>query len=80
MTSQNYQQLIIEGIKGLPPDILAEIANFVYFIRKRAMQPQDFEEEMHNALLNIELKQLSRQEEEHLEKEFEDYEHLYPHE
>ena len=80
MTSQNYQELIIEGIKGLPPDILAEIANFVYFIRKRAMQPQDFEEEMHNALLNIELKQLSRQEEEHLEKEFEDYEHLYPHE
>ena len=80
MTSQNYQELIIEGIKGLPPDILAEIANFVYFIRKRAMQPQDFEEEMHNALLNIELKQLSRQEEEHLEKEFEDYEHLYPRE
>ena len=80
MTAQNYQQLIIEGIKGLPPDVLAEIANFVYFIRKRAMQPQDFEEELHNALLNIELKQLSRQEEEHLEKEFKDYERLHPRE
>ncbi|MCI0488882.1 MAG: hypothetical protein L0229_20005 [Blastocatellia bacterium] len=80
MTAQNYQQLIIEGIKGLPPDVLAEIANFVYFIRKRAMQPQDFEEELHNALLNVELKQLSHQEEEHLEKEFEDYERLYPRE
>ena len=80
MTEQNYQQLIIEGIKGLPPDLLAEIANFVYFIRKRATQPQDFEEELHSALLNIELNQLSSQEEAHLEKEFEGYERLYPQE
>lgn len=31
MTIQNYQQLIIEGIKGLPQEMLAEIADFVYF-------------------------------------------------
>ena len=40
MTTQTYQQLIIEGIKGLPLEVLAEIADFIYFVRKRALQPQ----------------------------------------
>ena len=80
MTTPDYQQLIIEGIEGLPPDVLAEIADFVLFVRKRAMQPQAFEEEIQNALLRIELKQLSRDEEAHSEKEFEGYEHLHPRE
>ena len=31
MMTQNYQQLIIEGIKGLPPETLAEIADFIFF-------------------------------------------------
>lgn len=78
MTIQNYQQLIIEGIKGLPQEMLAEIADFVYFVRRRTLQPQAFEEELRNALLRVELKQLSRDEEAHLEKEFEGYDQLYP--
>ena len=78
MTTQNYEQLIIEGIKGLPPEILAEIADFVYFVRQRALQPQAFEDGLQSALLGAELKQLSRAEEAHLEKEFEGYERLYP--
>ena len=80
MTTQVYQQLIIEGIKGLPSEMLAEIADFVYFVRKRVQQPQVFEEEQRNALLGVELKQLSREEEAHLEEEFENYEQLYPRE
>lgn len=40
MTTQDYERLIMEGIKGLPPEILAEIADFIYFVRKRALQPQ----------------------------------------
>lgn len=80
MTTQNYQQLIIEGIKGLPPETLAEIVDFIYFVRKRVLQPQTFEEELQNALLNAELRKLSRDEEDHLEKEFEEYEKLYPRE
>ena len=80
MIAQDYHQLIIEGIKGLPPELLAEVADFVYFIRKRAMQPEDFQEELRNVLLNVELRQLSQSEENHLEEEFEGYEHLYPHE
>jgi hypothetical protein len=78
MTTQTYQQLIIEGIRGLPPEILAEIADFIYFVRKRALQPQDFEEELQSALLRVELKQLSRDEQAHVEKEFEGYDKLYP--
>jgi hypothetical protein len=80
MTTQTYQQLIIEGIKGLPSEALAEIVDFIYFLRKRALQPQAFEEELKNALLNAELQQLSRDEEAHLEKEFADYDKLYPRE
>ena len=78
--TQNYEQLIAEGIKGLPPEILAEIADLIYFVRQRALQPQVFEEELQKALLGAELRQLSRDEEAHLEKEFEDYDRLYPRE
>ena len=78
MTTQNYEKLIVEGIKGLPPEVLAEIADFVYFIRQRAIQPETFEEELENALLRAELRQLSRDEEAHLEKEFENYDRLFP--
>lgn len=77
MTTQSYHQLIAKGIEGLPPEMLAEIADFIYFVRKRALQPQAFEE-LQNILLNKELRQLSRDAEAHLEKEFEGYEQLYP--
>lgn len=49
-------------------------------MRKRALQPQAFEEELQNALLRVELRQLSRDEEAYLEKEFEGYDQLYPRE
>ncbi len=78
MTMQDYRNVILEGIENLPPDILAEIADFVLFVRKRAMQPQAFQEELEMALLSLELKQLSRQQESHLEEEFADYERRYP--
>ncbi|MGH9428184.1 MAG: hypothetical protein ACRD2L_18015 [Terriglobia bacterium] len=80
MTEQTYQRLIIKGIQGLPSEALAEIADFIYFLRKRALQPQAFAEEIQNALLGEELRQLSREEEVHLEKEFEGYDQLHPRE
>jgi hypothetical protein len=79
MTTQTYQKLINEGIKGLPPDTLAEIVNFIYFLRMRMLKPRAFEEELQSALLNTELHQLSHEEETPLEKEFENYDKLYPH-
>ena len=80
MTEQIYQQLIVQGIRGLPAETLAEIADFIYFLRKRAQQPQIFTEELRSALLGEELKQFSRDEEIHLEQEFADYEQRYPRE
>ena len=80
MTEHAYQQLIVRGLQGLPESVLSEIADFVYFLRKRALQPHAFEEERKGALLGEELKKLSRNEEEHLEKEFEDYDQRYPRE
>ena len=80
MTEQIYQQLIVQGIRGLPTETLAEIADFIYFLRKRSQQPEVFAEELRSALLGEELKQLSRDEEAHLEQEFADYEQRYPRE
>jgi hypothetical protein len=80
MTAQYYEQLILEGLKGLPTEALAEITDFIYFVRKRVFQPQDYENELHSLLLSAELKQLSRNQEAHMEKEFEDYEQRYPRE
>ena len=80
MTKQTYEHLIIEGIRGLPVEPLVEIVDFIYFVRNRSLQPQVFEEKLQNTLLNAELRQLSHDEEFHLEKEFENYDKLYPHE
>jgi hypothetical protein len=80
MTEQVYQQLIVQGIRGLPTETLAEIVDFIYFLRKRAQQPDLFAEELRSALLGEEVKQLSRNEEAHLEQEFANYEQRYPRE
>ncbi len=78
MTTLNYQQLIINGIKDLPNETLLEIVDFIYFVRKRTLQPEIFEEEIQSILLNAELQQLSHNETVHLEEEFKDYDKLYP--
>ncbi len=78
MPAQSLEQLILEGVKGLPTEALAGITDFVYFVRKRVLQPQAYEDELHALLLRAELKQLSRDDEAHLEKEFENYEQRYP--
>ena len=78
MTTPTYQQLILEGIKGLPPEVLAEITDFVYFVRKRLLQPHAFAEEIQNTLRREELRQLSRNEEAHVEQEFAGYDQLCP--
>jgi hypothetical protein len=80
MSIENFQELIAEGIKGLPSEALAEIADFIYFVRKRVMQPQVYEQELQTVLLGLELKRLNQEEEAHLEREFEGYDKLYPRE
>ncbi len=78
MEQNTYEQVILEGIRGLPPETLAEIADFVYFVRKRILQPVPFEEERRMLALRTDLRELSVAEQAHLEKEFEGYERLYP--
>ena len=52
---QSYEKRITEGIKGLPEELLAEIADFVYFVRRRFLQPQAFENELESSLLEADL-------------------------
>lgn len=46
--TETYQKLIIDGIQELPPKSLSEIMDFVYFIRKKALQPYLFKQEIQN--------------------------------
>ena len=80
MTTQEYQEMITENIRDLPEETLAEIAHFVLFMRKKMFDPNEFEDELWGKKLELELKQLSRDEEAHLEQEFADYDRLYPRE
>ena len=78
MPNDSFEQLILEGVRGLPTEALAEITDFVYFVRKRVLQPKDYQNELHDLLLAAERRQLSRQEAAHLEGEFAGYEQHYP--
>ena len=71
--AQSYQELITEGIKGLPEAALAQIVEYVNFIKKKAQNPE-FEDQLNDYLLHFELKKLSRNEQAHLEDEAVGYE------
>ncbi len=74
----NLENLISKVIKGLPQERLVEIAEYIFFIRKKAFQPDVFQQEMETELLNEELHLKSQAEVMHLEEEFADYKNLYP--
>lgn len=78
--SQPYHQMVVDGIKGLPPEMLAEIVDFIYFVRKRKFEPMAFSEDLRTLMLHADLRRLSEKENEHLEKEFEGYDERYPRE
>ncbi len=64
--------------KPMYQKILAEIADFVYFMRQKIRQPQNFKNTIRHSLLKTELQSLSQSESTHLEQEFADYEKRYP--
>ena len=78
METISYEKIITTGIKGLPAETLREIADFVYFIRRRAIDPKSFEDEQFRALVEEDLENLTETELKHLEQEFTDYESIYP--
>ncbi len=77
-TSQYYERLITEGIRPLPLEALAEIVDFIYFIRRKTQQPERFAHDRETVLLAAELKLFSITETEHLDAEFQDYTEHYP--
>ncbi len=78
METTSYEKIIASGIKGLPTETLREIADFVYFVRRRAIDPKSFEDEQFRALVEEDLDNLDESEAKHLEEEFADYESVYP--
>ncbi len=78
METTSYEKIIVSGIKGLPTDTLREIADFVYFVRRRAVDPKSFEDEQFRALVEGDLSILDESQVKHLEEEFADYESVYP--
>ena len=78
MNTASYEEIIVSGIKGLPTETLREIADFVYFVRRRAVDPKSFEDEQFRALTEEDLSSLNETELEHLQEEFADYESVYP--
>lgn len=74
LTTQAYKEMIVNGIADLPPDLLAEVADFVFFIRKQPDNPEQFIIERYASLLQKELGDLGDDELAHLETEIADYE------
>ncbi|MCU0443702.1 MAG: hypothetical protein MUE85_02210 [Microscillaceae bacterium] len=76
--SLEFKEMILRGIQDLSEDSLQQIAEFVFFIRKKNLEPeifaQEFEYVLHNNILNdvdnVELK--------HLEDEFSIYQNEFP--
>lgn len=68
-TSLNLEELITEGIKGLPQAYLSKVADFVMFVRRRAIEQQPYD----LAGIRQELSLLDAHERQHLEAEFADY-------
>jgi hypothetical protein len=54
MAQQDYRQLILEGIEGLPPELLAEITYFVHVVRRRARLPLRIDEPLQERAVGAE--------------------------
>ncbi|MCG8348027.1 MAG: hypothetical protein MI924_09645 [Chloroflexales bacterium] len=59
MAHQDYRQLILEGIDGLPPELLAEITYFVHVVRRRARLPLRIDEPLQERAVGTEAHKLS---------------------
>ncbi len=79
MTVQTYHELIAEGIKELPEHTLAEITDFVYFVRQRVLG-ENAESDLYQTMLDLERNRLVAESEAHLEEEFAGYEQRFPRE
>lgn len=75
---QAYEELIVKGIRGLPQDALAQVADFVYFLRQKTWHPEVIADAEYVAVVQLERGQAQKTEWQHLEVEFADYEQKHP--
>lgn len=73
MNQTNYEQIIVAGIRRLPPEKVRQVADFVLFLRQR----EENGEEEYQRLIEADLAELGESELKHLEEEFEDYYEFY---
>jgi uncharacterized protein YqeY len=73
MNQTNYEQIIVAGIRHLPLEKVREVADFVYFLRQREENSEEYKQ-----LIEADLAELEQGELNHLEEEFKDYEQLHP--
>ena len=74
----DLKQAIINNLSGLQDSYLKEIAEYVFFIRQKAINPESFQDHFAQVMLMDELALLNRQETVHLEDEFDNYQQQYP--
>jgi hypothetical protein len=71
-------ELLMREIQGLPKEALAEVINFVRFLRTKLSSQKKKMKSLDS--ITAELRMLSRNEVQHLEEEFVNYRKLYPRE
>ena len=76
--SLDLHKTIINSLHGLPDSSLREIAEYIFFIRQKALSPIQFQQQFEEMLLVEEMESLEVNEISHLEEEFKDYKNLYP--
>ena len=76
--STDLQKTIIRGLQGLPESSLLDIAEYIFFVRQKALYPNNFQMQFEEAMLKEELSALEASEAAHLEDEFKDYKTNYP--
>ena len=70
----DLKELINEGIRDLPPAYLSEVADFVVFVRRKAMEQQPYDTEV----IQRELSGFAIREQRHLDEEFRDFDQRFP--
>jgi len=73
MTTMTYQEKILAGIDGLPDDVLAEITDYIYFLRRNVTLPDVYAAEVQHEVLEYSLRSGRQDSLVHLEEEFADY-------
>lgn len=74
----DLQKTIINGLRDLPESSLLEIAEYVFFVRQKALTPNQFQQQFEEMLMAEDLTLLEKKETAHLEDEFNNYQNRYP--